>query len=576
MVVTRFLAAVCASLSLKYMVGIMDIGLKRMNRVRLAMLVVYGAFAGFVSPLESWGEPLHLDDFLRRVWSANESIQIKTLEAMISEERYKSEKGVFEPVLISSFEAVDRLRPNTTEQRLTQGGIFGGQTVFKEINRSYAGAVEMLVPSGAKVHFGYSLQSLENNLNGAKFPRGEFLSILGISVSQPLLKNAGTTVTLAGIRAAAISSEISFQEYRRGVMEALIRAELGYWDLYQAQEQYAISSESVRLAETLLTDNRKRLELGKGTELDVLQAEAGLAFRKALQTEANQRLGEARGKAAIFIAESFRPGSPVIMAADVPKPGKHVPDFTELWQAANQYNPDAVSLAKQAKLEEVRLAYARNQRLPELDLKGGYGASGIATSVGASWDEMNQHDSPAWTIGLEFHLPLWGGVKSAHEYKAAQLRLLAARRAIESLGTQLPNALKIGINNVEIYQENVPRYQKVVDFNQDVLKTQLTRLEAGKTDSRTVLQAEEDLFKAKLNLVDSMMRFQRSILELDLVTGTVLKKRNLDLTQKELQSRTATLTQNGRVTADKYQSFLQHMKKEYELRSSPKLPSSAR
>ena len=522
------------------------------------------------------GTVLKLDDFLRRVWSANESIQIKTLETVISEEKYKSEKGVFEPELISSFEAVDRLRPNTEEQRLNQGGVFGGQTVFKEINRSYAGAVEMLVPTGAKLHVGYSLQGLENNLNRVKFPQGEFLSILGITATQPLLRNAGTTVTLAGIRAAAISSEISFQEYRRGVMEVLTRAELGYWDLYQAQEQYAISSESVRLAETLLADNRKRLELGKAAELDVLQAEAGLAFRKALQTEADQRLGEARGKAAIFISESFRPGSPFIIAADVPKPGQQVPDFTELWQSANLNNPDAVGLAKQAGLEEVRLAYARNQRLPNLDLKGGYGASGIANNAGASWDVLNQHDSPAWTVGVELRLPLWGGVKSSHDYKAAQVRLHAARRAIESLGTQLPNALKIGIHNVEVYQENVPRYQKVVDFNQDVLKTQLTRLDAGKTDSRSVLQAEEDLFKAKLNMVDSMMRFQRSILELDLVTGTVLKKRNLDLTQKELQSRTATLTQNGRITADKYQSFLQHMKKEYELRSASKLPSSTR
>ena len=73
-----------------------------------------------------------------------------------------------------------------------------------------------MMPSGAKVRLGYTLSNLNNNLppygNTAQYyPRtDQWQSFAGVTASQPLLKNAGKSLTMAGIRLGALTSESAF------------------------------------------------------------------------------------------------------------------------------------------------------------------------------------------------------------------------------------------------------------------------------------------------------------------------------------------------------------------------------
>ncbi|MBI5775255.1 MAG: TolC family protein [Verrucomicrobia bacterium] len=542
----------------------------RVSTLKLGLALALGGLVQVTSaPAQTGGTALKRDEYLQRVWAANETIQIHSLEAAIGEERYRAEKGIFEPEFVGGFEAVDRRRPNTTEQIRS---LF--QSEFNERNRTYSAALESLVPTGAKIRVGYSAQDLNNNLNTG-FGNGEWLTTIGVSITQPVLRGGGFGVTLAGIRAAAIGSEISFQDYRRGVMELLTQAEGTYWDLYQTQEQMEISRASLRIAETLLSDNRKRLELGKGAEIDVWQAESGVAQRQAILNEAAQRLATAQSQAATFVANPWTTNAAVLVAADAPGTGGPVPDFGAAWARAYELNPAYVSVLKQAELQGLRVKVARNQRLPQVDLKAGYGFSGIGASPGGSWDNAIDHKFLNLSFGVEMHIPLGGGVKSLHELRGAELRHVATAQAVTRVETSLANSLRAGINSVTAYLENVARYGKVVRFNEDVLKTQLARLDAGKVNSRDVLQAEEDLFRAKISALENMTRYQRAMLELEFLIGSLLKDRQLDLTQKELAQKTAAMMAGTPVSAEKYQQFLDKIRRENEKqRAAPGGPTT--
>lgn len=537
--------------------------------IGLSFMVLFGAAAlpAQMATNAPAGTSLRLDEYLRRVWERNETIQMRALDAAISDERHEAEKGILEPEFISSFDAVDRRRPNTEEQkRNLSSGLFGlGPSVYNERNRSYQSAIESTLSTGTKLRAGYSLQSLYNNLNDP-FPDGEWLTSVGFAVTQPLLRGFGPKVTLASIRAAAINSEISFQDYRKGLAELISKAEATYWVLYQAQEESAIANESTRLAETILKDNRKRFELGKAPELDVLQAEAGLALRQATAVEARQRLKQAQSQVAIFVSASSEKAEERFLAADVPQAGAKQLRYGTLWALAYEYNPELLSLFKQAQVDDIRLVVAKNQRLPQLDLKGGYSFTGLDHDPASSWDAAGKQDFPTWSIGLELHVPLGGGNKSKHELKAAQLRQKGTVLALESMQNQLSNGLQALLQSVLAYQDNVARFQKAVDFNQDVLKNQLARLDAGKTDSRAVLQAEEDLFKARISALDNLVRYQRAGLDLETVAGTVLRNRGLDMSHDELRQRTAALTKSGKITPEKYAQFVEGMRREFDKR----------
>jgi outer membrane protein len=550
--------------------------LKRVSELQVVLAASF-LLQGFQSQaaetnqvIVSASSELTLNSFLGRVWSHNETLQIRAIESAISEERYRGEKGAFEPEFVANFDAVDRRRPNTEEQRAAlSSSLFGaGSNVYNERNRTYSGALETLVPTGGKFRAGYTLQSLENNLNRVTFAGvGEWVTTVGISVTQPLLKGAGFTPALAGIRAAAIGSELSFQEYRRAVMELLAQAEATYWDLYQAQEQAAISRESLRIAQSLLTDNRKRLELGKAAEIEVQQAEAGVAQRQAILNESMQRLTQAQGRAGTYLSMGWDTNAP-LKAVQAPVIATNSLAFIDLWMQAYELNPSYLTLLKQAELEGLRVKVARNQRLPQLDLKAGYGFSGIGAGPGPSWDAAATQDFPNWSIGLEMHIPLGGGIKSRHDLRAAELRRVATEKAINGLADTLANSIRSAITAVETYRENSLRYDQVIKVNQSVLSTQLARLEAGKIESRTVLEAEEDLFKGRITSLDNMIRYLRSQLDLEVTIGSLLKQRNLDLTQQELRDETGALVRSSRITPQRYDEFLTAMKAAYDKRRS--------
>ena len=519
---------------------------------------------------------LKLDDFLKRVLEHNESLQSKLLEVEINRRKARGEFGTFEPELFGGVSREANKRENTAEQARSQSS---GR--FNERNNIYQGGIEALVPTGAKVRLGYTLRDLNNSLQGQAIPffgrlggtNGEYQSFFGFSLTQPLLKNAWYPANLAGIRLAALSSDIAFQDYRRQLMLVVSTAEASYWNLYMAQEQVRFFKESVATAEKILGDNRDRVRAGVSSELDILEAEAGLALRRSKLSDANQKLYEAANRVISLYAESVVSTNRFVRAVDRPQIVDTNFLFFDAWQSAYESNPDYLTQRKKALQESVRLAYVKNQRLPELDLKGSYGLNGLGQTPGTAWDDIESHGFPSWSIGIELRIPLAGGIRSRNELAAARLREREALVSLHEVETQIANALDTAIHKINSTRDSVQSYQTVVNFNQNLLDSALARLEVGKVESRKVLEIEADLFEARNSAVDALVQFQRAGLEFDLMAGIVLKKRNLELTQKELETQTALLLHKGPLTDEQYASFIREVQLEYERKSAPLYPS---
>jgi outer membrane protein TolC len=493
---------------------------------------------------------LTLSNLVQLVLERNEVLQAKLIDFEVSRQRHLAEKGVFEPDLVGSVSHEVNNRPNNAQQQNeTQNSI------LHETNNIYDGGLESLVPTGAKLHLGYTLSDLHNNI----FPSGlfsggltsnlnqlQYQSFFGLTVDQPLLKNFGPAVTMAGIRIAALSSKIAFQEYRRQLMTVISTAEATYWNLYLAQQQELFFEDSVHTAETILKDNRTRYQAGKGSELEVLEAQAGLGLRRAKLGEAQQRVIEAGNKVVSFYAGRVGGENEVLRALDAPILREERQDFDILGRNAFGMNPDYLIQQEKVDQELIRLGYARNQRLPQFDLKGAYGLNGLGATPGASWDDIQRTHFPTWTIGAEFRIPL-GMTKVRHEYTAAELQVQSAELTLQGLQTDIFNGLDTARHKVLSFRDSVASYQSAVDYNRSLLDSALARLEAGKLDSHKVLDIEADLFEARNSVVESLVRYQIAWLEMQVLSGSLLRQRNLDLTQDDLQRTTRNMLKNGRL-----------------------------
>ncbi|HOK77321.1 MAG TPA: TolC family protein [Verrucomicrobiota bacterium] len=474
----------------------------------------------------------------------NESIQIKALEYEISRKAHAAERGIFEPAVVASIEHVDSQRPNNSQQYASLG--LYSVPELDERNTIYDGGLEFLVPSGARLKAGVTLRELNNNLQPLRKVGTEYESFAGARLVQPLLKNFGPGPTLARIRLAAVASEIAFQEYRRQLILSLGQAESGYWDLYLAQEQERLTAESVGIAERLLADNKARVEVGKGSPLEVLQAEAGAAFRRTRMNEARQKVIETATRLGSLYSYVSGGTNALPWAVDAPEVESEEPSLSDSYELAFQFNPDFVVRRCQLEQEKIRVAYTRNQRLPQLDLKASLGLNGLGLSPGESWDELGRGEYPVWSVGVELRVPITGGIRERNEYQAALMAKRKALVGLKEIEVQVYNAVDAAIQKVRLYRDNVASYKAVADFHQKLLEAQLDRLAVGAIDSKTVLETEEKLFEAKVAVVESKVLYKRAQLEHEMICGTLLKARDLETTRELLSARTmARLTEAG-------------------------------
>jgi len=337
------------------------------------------------------------------------------------------------------------------------------------------------------------------------------------------------------VEMARRESEVAFQEYRRQLMQSLGQAEAAYWELYIAQERVALRENSVEVARKILEDNQARVQAGKMSELEVQEAEAGLATRESELLEARQALTEASDRMMSFFGLEDDPSR--VRAIDtVPLEEPSLRPEAELSGLAMELHPDIRIRGNRIHQDMLRIRYAKNQRRPQLDLRASYGYNGLGDDQSGAFDEVQGMDYPSWSVGVEFRVPLGGGNRKQAELAAAENRLAQSRIDENSVMQQVLRALRTARSRVMNFYRQAVNYQQVSEMNQVILETELARLEAGQSDSRKVLEAEEKLTRARESLAASLTRLAVAQVELQLTSGTLLKERGVEPMESPVQT----------------------------------------
>ena len=488
-------------------------------------------------------ESLTLEAYLQRVVEKNKAIQSRLMAFHSAWALKRAEAGIFEPALVSSGEYVDRQRANTieVERSLRSGGF------FVERNQNYSTAVEFRTPLGSRVRVGAGARRLVNNVQRTVIVdlEAEYEANVGVSIEQPLLKGAGPTAVYSGLRLAMKNAEASYQEFRRQMMQTVAEAEMAYWQLHFAQEEFRLSRESVEVAKTIADDAKARFDAGRGSRLDVLEAEAGLSVRLSRESEARQKWIDALNRLGSYFSTAAQTSGVQYVAVDTPESHEMDLSFEQSSQMAMGMSPDRLRARAILDQEKIRVAYARNQRLPQVDLKGTFGAGGLGYDYRTAWEDVRGGRFPAWTIALEMRVPLFGGVRERNELRAARMRLRQAELNAQDVETQISTGLDTAQQRVDATYDAARNYRSVVSFRENLLESQIQSAQVGRIDTRTVLEAEQELFAARLGQLQGEIEHQRALLELQIISGNLLKARNIDMGMADLQKESAEWAEDG-------------------------------
>jgi outer membrane protein len=372
-------------------------------------------------------------------------------------------------------------------------------------------------------------------------------------VRQHLTSGFGVGPNLRFIHIAKNNREISDIAFKNQVIATVSQIENIYWDLVNAYEDTRVKQRSLDFADKTLADDREQVRIGNMAPVEVTKAEAEVAARNqdlilaSTQFELQELL--------IKNAVTRNMNDPVLADAVViptdtmsmPKQEPVVP-VQDLVNEAVQHNPDLATARIDMQNRSLSKKAISNALLPQVDLFGFYGGSGLAgiqntsnaniapNSIPPTGFSTAFHNlfgsSPDYGAGISVSIPLRNRaaqadqVRSELEYRQAEMRL-----------QQLQNQIAIEVRNAHFaVQQNRARVdaaRKARDLAANTLDIEQKKLGLGASSSSLVLTAQRDLGVAESNLAAAETQYEKSRVELDRVTGQTLLHLGIDITDAE-------------------------------------------
>jgi outer membrane protein TolC len=429
--------------------------------------------------------------------------------------------------LVLSAEQEENRRENTIQEELSMF-----TEVFEEDNGEYSLAVEGLLGSGAKYRLGYTVSDLANNLTNLTFREiapftSEYVTFAGINIVQPLMKNGGFTAARSKMKDARLAREIARQSLRRQKMLTVARTEIAFWNVLEADRILGLREQSLDIARTLVKDNQSRLEQGKMAEMEVEQAKVGAARRERLWLDARAQRTEAVRGLMNAMGRQMGEEQVVVRAEDkMPSVREFAPE--DMMNTALERHPDMLIAGKEVELRQLRLAVAKNQRWPQMDLVGSYGLNGLGDSMSTSQQDVKDGEYESWSVGIVARLPLGGDREAAAELKKARLEKTKALDNYKATETDVLNALQTAVIRTSLLEKGLAALEKEVAINKMALENEKILLENGKSTSRRVLEVEESLCDSRVERARAGTALRRVLVQVDLSDGGMLDRRGLE------------------------------------------------
>lgn len=500
-----------------------------MNRIPIFVVVasVFGILSG--SGSEENAILLDLDTALRMAAESNLTVRQGALDPRAAEENVRGSAGVFDPALELSYNRAE----DTNAQPLDP---IGGRPPAAEIlSDDYEAGFRGFLPTGATYRAGFSSQNRRGTFNDFV---DSYYSFLGVTVSQPLLRNAGSGAALANLRVARSQSESAEWAYRQLVYDTLTFTALAYHDLVRARETYRVAERSLELAMQLVSDNRKREQRGAMSVQDVVEAEARAARRRDAMIGTKRTVLNAENRLRRLIYDDFSSApSGEIQTYSVTQTAPDVEILREIAGKALENRPDYRQAVLSLDQRRIEFGLERSRALPAVDLVASYGFSGVDDTFGNSVDQIWDAENDSYSIGAVVSVPLPNRTRTARR-RVAELEIQRAELLLYDLEQEILRQLDDSIRGIEIAVERVAASRHTRELQEKSLEAEEKRLRVGSSSTFLVLEQQRQLGDSELRELTAVADLAASLAEFYRLTGhTVtafgLDPSVLDYTQKE-------------------------------------------
>lgn len=448
---------------------------------------------------------------------------------------------------------------NETVQNSPFGGGATGDALLQD-TANFNTSLTKQIAYGAQITLSHQVNFLGTNSSSTLFPsvytgniqgeyRHQLLSGAGpefVRVAGPLNSNfASISGVSNGVLIARINADISITNFEANVRNLVKDIEDTYWDLYLVYRNFdtAVTARNTALDTWRVADAKRRLGGVRG-------------FSNSEEAQARDRYFETRAQAETALGNLYATeqrlrslmGLPindrkVIRPAASPISAKIEMDW---YHCLAEALTERVELRRQKwniKSLELQLGAAENFARPRFDFVARMRANGFGDDLVSAndrdkfggdrnsfYEKIAQGDETGWDLGFEFTVPF--GLRLAKtQVSNLELRLTKARKVLSAQELEIGHELAVAFQDIErTYATAVSNFsRRDAALERVKMIGQELQVGSGANTLDRYLRAQESLAAAESSYHQSLVDYNKAIVNLYYRKGTLLQQDNIHL-----------------------------------------------
>lgn len=454
---------------------------------------------------------LSLTDARRMALANNLDLRIELFNPQIARESLNAERARYDALITANV--------NYSKLDTPTASTLNGSQVE---DLSFNPGVALPLKTGGIVRLNLPIDRFETN-NQFSTLNPSYSSDAVFSISQPLLRNAGTNANAYPIRVAFYQRQQSDALAKLEVIRVLADTERIYWRLYAARQELDVRRQEYDLAVVQLQRARRMVQQGASAEVEIVRADSGVADTvEAIIIAENQLADRQRELKRILNQPDLEVGSPTAIIPDsLPTPIPYSIDGDKLSTLAMQKRMELLDVELQIASESANVLQARNGLLPLVTLDYAYNINGLGSSYDDSLTMVRKSDFVDHRIGLSVEVPV-GNHAARSRYRSAIARREQQLATKDQRMQQIRQEVFTVVDQLEANWQRILASRQRVILATRLLNAETRQFELGLRTSTEVLEAQTSLADARSSEIASLTEYQISQVDLAFATGTTL------------------------------------------------------
>jgi len=460
----------------------------------------------------------------------NIDLRIEALNFKMAETDAAKSWGIYNPVFNASGSAGVTAVP--------------GDPFFSARTRNASVGLTQSLPTGGSIGATTQTGFFSVDTNGPDSK--DWQSTAGLTLTQPLLKNAGRETMELNITLAANTQQDSLERFRSTTIDTVSNVITAYNHLYVLRQTQETRVAALNSAQRLFDDIRKRASIGAVQGMDLANAEFAIAQRRKDLVEASRNVKDQEVNLRYLIGLDL---PTQIIPSDPPSRFEPQETDEQAAKAALEHRGDLKQLQVSLQSTELQERVARRQSWPDLSANATGGLTGTGTTFGQSYDQIAKHPGTYWTAGMQFSVPL-GNTTAGNEYKKAKIRTEQVRQQIRALSWKIRNDVESDMRALISARLQMQLSDRSSQLAEQRLEEYRKNNQLGSATIQDVLNAENDRNTAHTAQLEAIETFSNAVTKLWKDTGLLLDRQGVHIDTSHPDKLTESKEQNPSLLVD--------------------------